>query len=103
MYRSDGTRDLALQPPAPTLAQAWWLGLVVPRLQPGDTSRASSDDGADMPLAVLKGQQQPDRSRTRTECAGAAQLSSWAAKLKTREAGLDEKPPEEAPRTPNAL
>eukprot|EP01046_Picozoa_sp_COSAG06_P076239 COSAG06_NODE_24230_length_668_cov_2.462214_1_plen_154_part_10 len=49
-----------------------------------DTSRASSDDGADMPLAVLKGQQQPDRSRTRTECVGAAQLSSWAAKLKTR-------------------
>ena len=53
-----------------------------------------------MPLAVLEGQQQPDRSRVRTECVGAAQLSSWAAKLKTREAGLDEKPPEEAPRTP---
>ena len=50
-----------------------------------------------MPLAVLEGQQQPDRSRVRTECVGAAQLSSWAAKLKTREAGLDEKPPEEAP------
>ena len=56
-----------------------------------------------MPLAVLEGQQQPDRSRVRTECVGAAQLSSWAAKLKTREAGLGEKPPEEAPRTPNAL
>ena len=72
-------------------------------LEPGGTSRASSEDGADMPLAVLEGQQQPDRSRVRTECVGAAQLSSWAAKLKTREAGLDEKPPEEAPRTPNAL
>jgi hypothetical protein len=50
--------------------------------------------------------------KTRDAGLGAAQLSSWAAKLKTREAGLDEKPPEagldekppeEAPRTPNAL
>jgi hypothetical protein len=44
-------------------------------------------------LDALEVQQQPARSRARTECVGAAPLSSWAAKLKTRE----------APRTPNAL
>jgi hypothetical protein len=67
-----------------------------------DTSRASSDDAVDMSLDAPEVQQQPVRSRTRTGCVGAAQLSSWAAKPKTRE-GREKPPAGEAPRAPNAL
>jgi hypothetical protein len=42
--------------------------------EPEDTSRASSDDVAYMSLDALRVQQQPARSRTRTECVGATQL-----------------------------
>ena len=41
-----------------------------------DTPRASFDDAADLSLGALGVQQQPVRSRTRTECVGATQLSS---------------------------